>query len=92
MTVTITWGDPVQIQAIAEAVGAAVEDGGAEYFPQLSGVQAQAARNQTPAQSVPIRRPTMANQPGARAKSAPSSGPAGSRVRKASAARAPRRP
>lgn len=42
MTVTITWSDRDQVQAIAEAVGAAVEDGGAEYFPQLSGVEAQA--------------------------------------------------
>ena len=42
MSVTITWGDREQVQAIAEAVGAAVEDGGADYFPQLSGVQAQA--------------------------------------------------
>ena len=42
MTVTITWPDSDQVQAIAEAVGAAVEDGGAEYFPQLSGVEASA--------------------------------------------------
>jgi capsular polysaccharide biosynthesis protein len=42
MTVTITWSDRDQVQAIAEAVGAAVEDGGAEYFPQLSGIDAQA--------------------------------------------------
>ena len=42
MTVTITWRDPDQLQSIAEAVGAAVEDGGAGYFPQLVGVQAQA--------------------------------------------------
>jgi len=42
MTVNITWSDRDQVQAIAEAVGAAVEDGGAEYFPQLSGVEAQA--------------------------------------------------
>ncbi len=42
MTVNITWGDRNQTQAIAEAVGAVVEDGGAEYFPQLTGVEAKA--------------------------------------------------
>ncbi len=42
MTVSITWSDRDQVQAIAEAVGAAVEDGGAEYFPQLTGIEAQA--------------------------------------------------
>jgi capsular polysaccharide biosynthesis protein len=42
MTVNITWSNRDQVQAIAEAVGAAVEDGGAEYFPQLSGIEAQA--------------------------------------------------
>jgi len=42
MTVNITWGDRDQVQAIAEAVGAAVRDGGAAYFPQLAGVQAEA--------------------------------------------------
>ncbi len=42
MTVTITWPDRDQVQAIAEAVGAAVADGGADYFPQLADVQAQA--------------------------------------------------
>jgi uncharacterized protein involved in exopolysaccharide biosynthesis len=42
MTVNISWSDRDQVQAIAEAVGAAVEDGGAEYFPQLSGIEAQA--------------------------------------------------
>jgi capsular polysaccharide biosynthesis protein len=42
MTVSITWRDRDQVQAMAEAVGAAVEDGGAEYFPQLVGVQARA--------------------------------------------------
>jgi hypothetical protein len=30
------------VQAIAEAVGAAVQDGGAEFFPQLEGVEAAA--------------------------------------------------
>ena len=42
MTVTVTWSDRDEVQAIAEAVGAAVEDGGADYFPQLAGVEAQA--------------------------------------------------
>jgi len=42
MTVSVTWGDPDQTQAIAEAVGAAVEDGGSDYFPQLVGVEARA--------------------------------------------------
>jgi uncharacterized protein involved in exopolysaccharide biosynthesis len=42
MTVSITWRDPDQVQAIAEAVGAAVESGGADYFPQLAGVEARA--------------------------------------------------
>lgn len=42
MTVSITWPDPVQVQAIAEAVAAHIEDGGAEYFPQLDGVEASA--------------------------------------------------
>jgi capsular polysaccharide biosynthesis protein len=42
MTVTITWADREQLQAIAEAVGAAAADGGAEYFPQLAGVEAEA--------------------------------------------------
>ena len=42
MTVSITWGDPNQIRKIAEAVGAIVQDGGASYFPQLTGVPAKA--------------------------------------------------
>lgn len=42
MTVSITWSDRDQVQAIAEAVGAAVEDIGPDYFPQLAGVQAKA--------------------------------------------------
>jgi capsular polysaccharide biosynthesis protein len=42
MTVNITWSDRAQTQAIAEAVGAAVEDAGADYFPQLLGVEAKA--------------------------------------------------
>lgn len=42
MTVSITWANRDQVQAIAEAVGAAVEDVGPSYFPQLSGVQAKA--------------------------------------------------
>lgn len=42
MTVSITGRDRDQVQAIAEAVGTAVEDGGADYFPQLVGVEAKA--------------------------------------------------
>ena len=42
MTVTITWADPDQVQKIAEAVGAIVQEAGAGYFPQLDGVQAKA--------------------------------------------------
>lgn len=42
MTVNITWQDRDQLQTIAEAVGAAVKDGGADYFPQLLGVEAEA--------------------------------------------------
>jgi capsular polysaccharide biosynthesis protein len=42
MTVTVTWRDEEGAQAIAEAVGAEVQDAGADYFPQLLGVQAQA--------------------------------------------------
>lgn len=42
MTVHITWSDRDQLQAVAEAVVAAVEDGGADYFPQLVGVEAKA--------------------------------------------------
>lgn len=42
MTVHITWGNDDEVRAIAEAVGAAVEDGGADYFPQLAGVEAKA--------------------------------------------------
>ncbi len=42
MTVNITWQDRAQVQSIAEAVGAAVKDGGADYFPQLIGVEAEA--------------------------------------------------
>jgi capsular polysaccharide biosynthesis protein len=42
MSVSITMGDPERLQAVAEAVGAAVSDGGAGYFPQLDGVHAQA--------------------------------------------------
>jgi uncharacterized protein involved in exopolysaccharide biosynthesis len=42
MTVNITWQDRDQVQTIAEAVGAAVKDGGAAYFPQLLGVEAEA--------------------------------------------------
>jgi capsular polysaccharide biosynthesis protein len=42
MTVTVTWSDEEEVQAIAEAVGAEVQDAGADYFPQLLGVDAQA--------------------------------------------------
>lgn len=42
MTVTITWPDRAQLQAIAEAVGATVEDGGSDYFPQLADIEAKA--------------------------------------------------
>ena len=42
MSVSITWGQRDQVQTIAEAVGAAVQDGGADYFPQLAGVEAKA--------------------------------------------------
>ena len=42
MSVTITWGDPDQAQQIAEAVGAIIQDAGADYFPQLNGVQSEA--------------------------------------------------
>jgi len=42
MSVHITGGDRDQVQAIAEAVGAAVNDIGPEYFPQLAGVEAEA--------------------------------------------------
>jgi capsular polysaccharide biosynthesis protein len=42
MSVRITWGDRDQLQAIAEAVGAAVNDIGPDYFPQLQGIDAQA--------------------------------------------------
>ncbi len=42
MTVTVTWPDRDQVQAIAEAAGAAIQDGGAGYFPQLAGIEAEA--------------------------------------------------
>lgn len=42
MTVTITGRETGQVQAIAEATAAAIEDGGADYFPQLNGVEARA--------------------------------------------------
>jgi capsular polysaccharide biosynthesis protein len=42
MTVNITWPDRDQVQKIAEVVGAIVQDGGADYFPQLAGVEARA--------------------------------------------------
>jgi uncharacterized protein involved in exopolysaccharide biosynthesis len=49
MTVSITWGDPGQVQKIAEAVGAIVQDAGAGYFPQLAGVPARAVLIDGPA-------------------------------------------
>jgi capsular polysaccharide biosynthesis protein len=42
MTVSITSKDRDQVQAIAEAVGAVVENVSADYFPQLTGVKAEA--------------------------------------------------
>jgi capsular polysaccharide biosynthesis protein len=42
MSVSITWGDQNQVQQIAERVGAAIQDGGADYFPQLGGIEAKA--------------------------------------------------
>jgi hypothetical protein len=42
MTVSVTGSDPERTQTVAEAVGAAVEDGGSDYFPQLAGVEARA--------------------------------------------------
>jgi capsular polysaccharide biosynthesis protein len=42
MTVSITWRDRDQVQAIAEAVGAMVKDVSPDYFPQLAGVEAKA--------------------------------------------------
>jgi capsular polysaccharide biosynthesis protein len=42
LSVSIDWPDQAQLQAIAEAVGAAVQDAGQEYFPQLEGTQAKA--------------------------------------------------
>lgn len=42
MTVTITWGNRDEVQAIAEAVAAEVENVGTDYFPQLAGVDARA--------------------------------------------------
>ena len=42
MTVSVTWGNPAEAQAIAEAVAAEVENVEAGYFPQLAGVAAQA--------------------------------------------------
>jgi capsular polysaccharide biosynthesis protein len=42
MTVSVTWADRAQVQAIAEAVAAEVESVDVEYFPQLAGVEARA--------------------------------------------------
>jgi uncharacterized protein involved in exopolysaccharide biosynthesis len=49
MSVSVTWADRDQVQAIAEAIGAALEDGGAGYFPQLDGVEARAVLIDGPA-------------------------------------------
>jgi capsular polysaccharide biosynthesis protein len=49
MTVSITWGDSDQVQKIAEALGAMVQDAGAGYFPQLAGVPAKAVLIDGPA-------------------------------------------
>lgn len=42
LSVRVTWADRDQLQTIAEAVGAAVNDVGPDYFPQLQGVEAEA--------------------------------------------------
>jgi capsular polysaccharide biosynthesis protein len=42
VSVSVDGGDPAQVQAIAEALGAELENAGADYFPQLAGVQAKA--------------------------------------------------
>jgi capsular polysaccharide biosynthesis protein len=42
VSVSIDGYDPAEVQAIAEAVGAELEDAGAAYFPQLAGVRAKA--------------------------------------------------
>ena len=42
MTVTVTWPDRAQAQAIAEAVAAELAGAPHDYFPQLQGVQAEA--------------------------------------------------
>jgi len=49
MTVTVTWPDKPQLQALAEAVGAAVDQVGPDYFPQLAGVEARAVLIDGPA-------------------------------------------
>jgi capsular polysaccharide biosynthesis protein len=42
MTVSISSTNSEQLQIVAETLAAAVEDGGAAYFPQLAGVEARA--------------------------------------------------
>ncbi len=42
MSVSISADDRTKAQAIAEAVAAAIEDGGAAYFPQLAEIEASA--------------------------------------------------
>jgi len=49
MTVTITWPDRDQAQAIAEAVAAELAQAPYDYFPQLQGITAQAVLIDGPA-------------------------------------------
>lgn len=49
MSVAINWGDRDQVQTIAEAVAAAVEDAGSDYFPQLADIDASAVLIDGPA-------------------------------------------
>ncbi|MBN1657134.1 MAG: hypothetical protein JXA93_01970 [Anaerolineae bacterium] len=42
MTVTVTWPDEAQAQAIAEAVPAELAEAPYDYFPQLQGIKAEA--------------------------------------------------
>jgi capsular polysaccharide biosynthesis protein len=49
MSVSVSGADPQQVQAVAEAVGAAVENVSVDYFPQLAGVEAKAVLIDGPA-------------------------------------------
>jgi len=40
LTVNVSWGDPTQLKAIAEAVAATVTEGSAEFFSQFSAEEA----------------------------------------------------